>query len=67
MATPILEVKNLNVRFSTPDGEVHAVKDVNFRIDEGECLGVVGESGSFHIGIAGRKRERHGKRSLSRP
>jgi oligopeptide/dipeptide ABC transporter ATP-binding protein len=46
MATPIFEVKNLDVRFSTPDGEVHAVKNANFRIDEGECLGVVGESGS---------------------
>ena len=46
MTTAILEVKNLDVRFSTPDGEVHAVKNVNFRIDEGECLGVVGESGS---------------------
>jgi oligopeptide/dipeptide ABC transporter ATP-binding protein len=44
--TPILEVKNLDVRFWTPDGEVHAVKNANFRIDEGECLGVVGESGS---------------------
>ena len=46
MPTPIFEVKNLDVRFSTPDGEVHAVKNANFRIDEGECLGVVGESGS---------------------
>ncbi|MEI9989007.1 MAG: ABC transporter ATP-binding protein [Rhizomicrobium sp.] len=43
---PILEVKNLDVRFATPDGEVHAVKNANFAIDEGECLGVVGESGS---------------------
>jgi oligopeptide/dipeptide ABC transporter ATP-binding protein len=46
MAATILEVKNLDVRFSTPDGEVHAVKNANFRIEEGECLGVVGESGS---------------------
>jgi len=46
MATPIFEVKNLDVRFSTPDGEVHAVNNANFRIEEGECLGVVGESGS---------------------
>jgi oligopeptide/dipeptide ABC transporter ATP-binding protein len=46
MATPILEVKNLDVRFRTPDGEVHAVKNTNFTINESECLGVVGESGS---------------------
>ena len=46
MAGPILEVKDLDVRFSTPDGEVHAVETASFSIDEGECLGVVGESGS---------------------
>jgi oligopeptide/dipeptide ABC transporter ATP-binding protein len=46
MAAPILEVANLDVRFTTPDGDVHAVKNANFAIEEGECLGVVGESGS---------------------
>jgi oligopeptide/dipeptide ABC transporter ATP-binding protein len=46
MASPILEVRNLDVRFDTPDGEVHAVRNVSFTVSEGECLGVVGESGS---------------------
>ena len=46
MAVPVLAVKNLDVRFATPDGEVHAVKNVGFEIGEGEVLGVVGESGS---------------------
>ncbi len=46
MAAPVLEVKNLDIRFTTQDGEVHAVKNANFTITEGECLGVVGESGS---------------------
>ncbi len=46
MAAPILEIRNLDVRFSTPDGEVHAVKNASFTVGEGECLGVVGESGS---------------------
>src|SRR5690242_11689387 len=45
-APPILEVKDLNVRFWTPDGEVHAVRNASFSINAGECLGVVGESGS---------------------
>ena len=46
MTDPVLSIKNLDVRFVTPDGEVHAVKNVGFDIGEGECLGVVGESGS---------------------
>ncbi|MEI9997354.1 MAG: ABC transporter ATP-binding protein [Rhizomicrobium sp.] len=44
--TPILDVSHLDVRFATPDGEVHAVRDASFTINEAECLGVVGESGS---------------------
>jgi oligopeptide/dipeptide ABC transporter ATP-binding protein len=43
---PILEVNDLNVRFWTQDGEVHAVRNASFSIGAGECLGVVGESGS---------------------
>ena len=46
MSGPILQIRNLDVRFQTPDGEVHAVKRANIDIAEGECLGVVGESGS---------------------
>jgi oligopeptide/dipeptide ABC transporter ATP-binding protein len=42
----ILEFKTLDVRFSTPDGEVHAVKNLDLDVREAECLGVVGESGS---------------------
>ncbi len=46
MPASIFQVRDLDVRFDTPDGEVHAVKNLNFSIAEGECLGVVGESGS---------------------
>ncbi len=44
-AEPILQVKNLKKYFHTPRGELHAVDDVSFEIQEGRTLGVVGESG----------------------
>jgi peptide/nickel transport system ATP-binding protein len=44
--TPLLEVRNLSVRFRTRDGIVHAVSDLSYTLRRGETLGVVGESGS---------------------
>lgn len=41
----ILEVKNLNVSFKTYAGIVQAVRGVNFHLDKGETLAIVGESG----------------------
>lgn len=43
--SPLLEVKNLKKYFNTPAGTLHAVDGVNFQIEKGETLGVVGESG----------------------
>lgn len=42
----ILQVKNLTVEFAAEQGTVHAVRDVSFRVGQGEILGIVGESGS---------------------
>jgi oligopeptide transport system ATP-binding protein len=41
----LLEVTNLRTQFFTQDGIVHAVNGISFSLDEGETLGVVGESG----------------------
>ena len=43
--TPLLEVRNLKTYFYTEDGVVHAVDGVDFYVNSGEVLGIVGESG----------------------
>jgi oligopeptide/dipeptide ABC transporter ATP-binding protein len=45
VTSPILEVRNLSTHFFTDDGEVKAVRGVNFSVAPGETLGIVGESG----------------------
>ena len=45
MPAPLLDVKGLETEFKTPDGIIHAVNGVSFSLEEGETLGLVGESG----------------------
>ena len=45
MSEKLLEVKHLKKYFKTPGGLLHAVDDINFDLDRGKVLGVVGESG----------------------
>jgi oligopeptide transport system ATP-binding protein len=42
---PLLEVNGLKTQFFTQDGVVQAVRGISFYVDEGETLGIVGESG----------------------
>ncbi len=42
---PVLEISNLRTHFHTEDGVVKAVDGVNFSVDAGEIVGLVGESG----------------------
>ncbi len=40
-----MEIKDLRVSFHTDDGTVHAVNGVSYKLEKGEVLGIVGESG----------------------
>jgi oligopeptide/dipeptide ABC transporter ATP-binding protein len=42
---PLLSVRNLHTRFDTDQGTIRATDGVSFEVDEGEILGIVGESG----------------------
>jgi peptide/nickel transport system ATP-binding protein len=42
---PLLVVSNLTTQFRLPSATVHAVDDVSFQLNDGEALGIAGESG----------------------
>jgi oligopeptide transport system ATP-binding protein len=43
--THLLEVRDLTTRFYTSEGVVHAVNGISYTLEQGEALGIVGESG----------------------
>ena len=42
----ILQVKNLHVHYITDEEEVFAVNGISFDLDEGDSIGLVGETGA---------------------
>jgi oligopeptide transport system ATP-binding protein len=44
-SAPLLQVKDLQVDFHTREGVAHAVNGVNFTVEAGRTLGILGESG----------------------
>ena len=49
---PLLDVRDLTMRYTTRQGEVSAVDRVSFSVERGQSLGLVGESGCGKSSIA---------------
>ena len=41
----LLAIENLHVEFNTPFGSVYAIRGIDFRLEKGDILGLVGETG----------------------
>jgi peptide/nickel transport system ATP-binding protein len=52
MAKPLLTVEDLTMHYKTRRGEVSAVDQVSFALNEGESIGLVGESGCGKTSVA---------------
>ena len=44
--TPLLDIRGLSIRFTTPHGNIDAVQNVSLSLERGGALAIVGESGS---------------------
>src|ERR1700732_5228678 len=56
-AEPLLEIRNLTIRYRDGDRQITAVRDVSFALKPGGSLAIVGESGSGKSSVAGPVRD----------
>ena len=52
-AGPLLEIRNLTIRYREDDRRITAVRDISFSLKLGGSLAIVGESGSGKSSVAG--------------
>jgi peptide/nickel transport system ATP-binding protein len=52
MDKPMLEARNLSVRFQDPKGDIFLIQEVNLSLKRGEIFALVGESGSGKTTLA---------------
>ena len=42
----MIEIEHLNKTYPSPGGDIHALRDVDLRIEDGEIFGIIGLSGA---------------------
>ena len=41
----VVEVRNVSMTYQSPNGEIHALENISFSVDEGEFISIIGPSG----------------------
>jgi len=51
---PVIDISDLSVQYQTSHGDVHALEDIEFRLEENESIGIAGESacGKSTLGLS---------------
>lgn len=65
----ILEVKNISKKYQNKEGEILALKNVNFRVKKGEFVSIIGPSGcgkSTLLSIIAGLEEKNNRRNIHR-